>query len=65
MPSTETSLLEKAAKALEEVGKELSVNEQKFLMFSSEMTLQTTGNPSIFITGTKPRCWNLNYPALA
>ena len=36
IPSAETSLLEKAAKALEEVGKELSVNEQKFLMSSSE-----------------------------
>jgi len=65
MPSTKMSLLEKAAKALEEVGKELSVNEQKCLMSSSEVTLQTTGNPSIFNTGTKPRCWNLNYPALA
>ena len=65
IPSTERSLLEKAAKALEEVRKELSVNEQKFLMSSSEVTLKTTGNPSIFNTGTKPRCWNLNYPALA
>ena len=36
IPSAETSLLEKAPKALEEVGKELSVNEQKFLMSSSE-----------------------------
>jgi len=62
MPSTEMSLLEKAAKALEEMGKELSANEQKFLMPSSEVTLQTTGNPSIFNIGTKPRCWNLNYP---
>jgi len=27
--------------------------------------LQTVGNPSIFNTGTKPRCCTLNYPALA
>ena len=58
-------LLEQVAKALEEVGKELSVNEQRHLMSSSEVTLQAKGNPSIFNTGTKPRCWNLNYPALA
>jgi len=65
MPSTEMSLLEKVAKAMEELGKELSVDEQRHLMSSMEVSLPTVGNPSIVNTRTKPRCWNLNYPALA
>jgi len=48
MPSTEISLLEKVAKALEELGKELSVDKQRHLMSSMEVSLKTFGNPSIY-----------------
>jgi len=63
--TTELPLLEKVAKAIEEAGRELTVSEQLHLKCSSEVSLHTTGNPSILNTGTRPRCWNLNYPALA
>ena len=63
--AVEPSLLEKVACALEEVGKELDVSEQLHLTCNSEVTLQATGDPRILNTGTRPKCWNLNYPALA
>jgi len=61
MPSTEISLLEKVAKALKELGKELSVDEQRHLMSSMEVSLQTVGNPSIY----KAKVLELELPCIS
>jgi len=52
------------SKAVEEVGKELSVNKQRHLMSGLEVILQTKGKPRNLNTSTKPRSWDLKYPAL-
>ena len=58
-------LLEKVANALEEVGRELNVSKQLHLPCNSEVTLQAIDDPRILNSGTRPKCWNFNYPALA
>jgi len=64
-PTTaEPSLFEKVTCALKEVGRELDVSKQLHLKCNFEVTLQATGDPRILITGTRPKCWDLNSPLL-